>query len=244
MKEQFNLYKNRLLRLTILAAMTTIISSFVYVSAENHDSAIRRLDDFKVGDKVEVSTGGLEGDQYYEPCVITEVLNTGYRVKCVYGNTEYVVQKRWVRPAKKAQIAKEPERAKVTDQGKEIEPTQEIDEDVSTNEQIFKALDRNESGWLSGKELLACQCKEFDKNGDNEVTKAEFLAGMRKKDGATDDDDDEKQTEGNKTTNNEDCTSNATLVIKNTTANPSEELFKGVIFYIYNHELISDNHFL
>ena len=57
---------------------------------------------------------------------------------------------------------------------------------------------------------------------------------MRKKDGATDDDDDEKQTEGNKTTNNEDCTSNATLVIKNTTANPSEELFKGVIFYIYN----------
>ena len=53
------------------------------------------LDDFKVGDQVEVSVSGLEGDRYYEPCIVTGVLNTGYEVKC--GTTIFVVQRAWVR---------------------------------------------------------------------------------------------------------------------------------------------------
>ena len=44
-------------------------------------------------------------------------------------------------------------------------------------ERDFQRFDGNQSGWLSGRELIACQCKEYDKDGDNEVTKAEFFAG-------------------------------------------------------------------
>jgi hypothetical protein len=44
-------------------------------------------------------------------------------------------------------------------------------------EQDFQRFDGNQSGWLSGKELIACQCQSYDKTGDNEVTKAEFFAG-------------------------------------------------------------------
>lgn len=44
-------------------------------------------------------------------------------------------------------------------------------------EQDFQRFDRNQSGWLSGKELIECQCKDYDKSGDNEVTKSEFFAG-------------------------------------------------------------------
>ncbi len=228
MKQQVNAYWSKFLMLAILAAMTVIISGFVHVSAENSNS----VDDFKVGDKVEVSTGGMEGDQYYQPCVITEVRNNGYMVQCVYGNTIYFVQKGWVRPAKKAETVKEPERAKEPDP---VKPPQEIKEPEQgpndLNEQLFEALDLNHSGWLSGRELLACQCIQFDKNGNNEVTKAEFLAGIGEKEG----DDDEKETPAeNEPVNHEDCTSNAVLVTKNSTAKPSEELFKGVIFYNYN----------
>jgi len=44
-------------------------------------------------------------------------------------------------------------------------------------EEEFKKFDANESGWLSGKELIACNCKNYDGNGDNEITKEEFFAG-------------------------------------------------------------------
>jgi hypothetical protein len=44
-------------------------------------------------------------------------------------------------------------------------------------ERDFQRFDGNQSGWLSGKELIACQCKDYDQSGDNEVTKAEFFAG-------------------------------------------------------------------
>jgi hypothetical protein len=230
MKNQIKSGWLKFLGLVITLLISVSFHSFIYASADNHSS--RSIDDFKIGDKVEVSTGGLEGDQYYEPCVILEVLNTGYRVKCVYGNTEYVVQKRWVRPAKKAETVKEPESVKETEPVKEIEQTKETKENNQTNEQLFKQFDGNESGWLSGRELKACQCIQFDKNGDNEVTRAEFLAGMDKKEIAAADDDNVKEI--NKPAPDGDCTSNAMPVTKNTTANPSAELFKGLIFYNYN----------
>ena len=42
----------------------------------------------------------------------------------------------------------------------------------------FQKWDKNQSGWLSGNELQACGCKNYDGNGDNEVTQQEFFAGM------------------------------------------------------------------
>ncbi len=195
MKKQMNLHWSRFLPLAILTAMTVMISSFVYVSAENHNSA--SVDDFKVGDKVEVSTGGLVGDLNYEPCVITEVRTNGYMVQCVYGNRIYFVQKAWVRGAKKAEPVKEPEPIIVPEPVKKPEPINvpepitdpekakapEPVQNEMTDEQLFENYDGNKSGWLSGRELGACQCIEFDTNGDNEVTRAEFMAGMRKKKG-------------------------------------------------------------
>lgn len=44
-------------------------------------------------------------------------------------------------------------------------------------ESSFRKFDGNGSGWLSGKELDACNCKEYDTNGDNEVTLQEYFAG-------------------------------------------------------------------
>ncbi len=41
----------------------------------------------------------------------------------------------------------------------------------------FQKFDKNQSGWLSGNELLACGCKNYDSDGDNEVTRQEFLTG-------------------------------------------------------------------
>ena len=48
---------------------------------------------------------------------------------------------------------------------------------TSVAERDFQRFDGNQSGWLSGRELIECQCKSYDKDRDNEVTKAEFLAG-------------------------------------------------------------------
>ncbi|MEJ7912295.1 MAG: hypothetical protein WKF70_04015 [Chitinophagaceae bacterium] len=45
-------------------------------------------------------------------------------------------------------------------------------------EEQFRKFDKNQSGWLSGNELLACGCKNFDGDGDNEVTQQEFFAGQ------------------------------------------------------------------
>jgi hypothetical protein len=106
--------------LTAFTAVLVIFSSFIYASAE-------AADDFKAGDRVEVSVSGLEGDAYYEPCVITEVLNNGYRVVC--GGTEYVVQKGWVRrPQKNIQPpAKNTNRA--APENKDDAPVKQIDDD-------------------------------------------------------------------------------------------------------------------
>ena len=178
MKKKIILYRSKFLKLLMLGTVLVIFSGLVNVSAENYNLVDQRTTDFKVGDKVEVSVSGMEEDQYYQPCVILEVHNNGYTVRCIRGNVEYFVRSSWVRAVKKAQPAKQTEE----------------DEDTSTNEQIFNALDRNEDGWLSGKELIACQCKGFDKNGNNEITKGEFLAGMNKKEDAEADGDDETPT--------------------------------------------------
>jgi hypothetical protein len=42
---------------------------------------------------------------------------------------------------------------------------------------IFQAFDLNESGWLSGREVKACDCLAYDTDGNGEVTWAEFKAG-------------------------------------------------------------------
>ena len=86
----------RFLSVLILAAI--VICCLVNASAGNRHSAIDLTDEFKVGDQVEVSVSGLEDDRYYEPCVLTEILNNGYRVKC--SGIEYVVQRGWVRHPK------------------------------------------------------------------------------------------------------------------------------------------------
>jgi hypothetical protein len=41
----------------------------------------------------------------------------------------------------------------------------------------FQRFDGNASGWLSGRELEACACRAYDRNGDSEVTWAEFYRG-------------------------------------------------------------------
>jgi hypothetical protein len=66
----------------------------------------------------------------------------------------------------------------------------------SAAERDFQRFDGNQSGWLSGKELAACQCKSYDRDGDNEVTKAEFFAGrgVALQTNKPTDDDDEAQT--------------------------------------------------
>lgn len=48
---------------------------------------------------------------------------------------------------------------------------------AETPEQEFARFDVTESGWLSGTELDACNCRQYDRDGDGEVTKAEFMAG-------------------------------------------------------------------
>ena len=51
------------------------------------------------------------------------------------------------------------------------------DAKTTAAERDFQRFDGNQSGWLSGKELIECQCRSYDTTGDNEVTKAEFFAG-------------------------------------------------------------------
>lgn len=49
----------------------------------------------------------------------------------------------------------------------------------------FKKFDANKSGWLSGNELISCNCKQYDTDGDNEVTLQEFFTGQGIKSPAT-----------------------------------------------------------
>lgn len=41
----------------------------------------------------------------------------------------------------------------------------------------FNSYDRNGSGWLSGNEITACNCKNYDINSNNEITLEEFFSG-------------------------------------------------------------------
>ena len=82
------------------AAAVVAIGSFICLSAVRASSYFPRFDDFAVGDQVEASVTGLEVESAYEPCVVTEVLGNGYRLKCT--GIEYVVQKAWVRRPQKA----------------------------------------------------------------------------------------------------------------------------------------------
>ena len=87
----------RYVRIAIITAFAIALCGFVYLSTASHAAS----DDFKVGDKVDATVSGLTGiESSYEPCIITEILSTGYRLMC--GKTEYVVQKAWVRRSKTA----------------------------------------------------------------------------------------------------------------------------------------------
>jgi len=43
---------------------------------------------------------------------------------------------------------------------------------------LFQAFDLNESGWLSGRELAACNCQAYDANHNGEITWEEFRTGF------------------------------------------------------------------
>lgn len=90
----------RPLALALTGALVVAIGCFIYVSAGHADGNVPRYGDFQVGDQVDASVSGLEMESAYEPCVVTEVLGNGYRLKC--SGTEYVVQKAWVRRPQKA----------------------------------------------------------------------------------------------------------------------------------------------
>jgi hypothetical protein len=90
----------RSLALALICAVVVATGSLIYVSAGHADSYLPYIGDFEVGDQVEASVSGLEMESAYEPCVVTEVLGNGYRLKC--SGTEYVVQKAWVRRPQKA----------------------------------------------------------------------------------------------------------------------------------------------
>jgi hypothetical protein len=79
-------------QLARIAFAMTVLSAFFILSY--HTQA--RLDDFKVGDKVEATVSGLVGvENSYEPCTVIEVLGNGYNLKC--GTIVFTVQKAWVR---------------------------------------------------------------------------------------------------------------------------------------------------
>jgi hypothetical protein len=98
MKKQIENFRKTHLSPLYRGIIILIFTSFIFVFETNNQSFAESANDFKVGDRVEVSVTGLEGDRYYEPCVITEIVHNGYRVKC--NGWEYVVQKGWVRRPK------------------------------------------------------------------------------------------------------------------------------------------------
>jgi hypothetical protein len=102
----------------------------------NNHSFAKSTNDFKAGERVEVSVTGLEGDQYYEPCVIKEVRNNGYIVMC--SGTEYSVQKGWVRRPKedaqpKARNNQQTVQNNGGDDGTPAKQTEDDDEAVNDN---------------------------------------------------------------------------------------------------------------
>jgi hypothetical protein len=91
---------NNAARFAVATAIAIAICTFTYSSI----SPVLAADDFKVGDQVEATVSGLlTVESSYEPCVVTEVISTGYRLKC--SGIEYVVQKAWVRPGRNAAAA-------------------------------------------------------------------------------------------------------------------------------------------
>jgi len=231
MKYLLTLQRDRLGTFVVAILITIVLGCLVY--AENHSSNLDPIDDFKAGDRVDVSVTGLEGDRYYEPCVIMEVRANGYSVIC--GGREFFVQKAWARAPKAHQQPNRP--AQNTETPKYEAPVKL--QDNETIERLFKQYDGNESGWLSGRELQACRCIQFDKDGDNEVTKAEFIAGMggtEKDDRRKDDDDDAvpETKDAQEPATDGECASNAPPINRSGTQKPSETLFKGLLFYNYN----------
>ena len=84
----------------VVALLSTVLLMCVLIFTDYVGQAHPRIpgDDLKVGDRVEVSVSGLEGDKYYEPCIITGILETGYEVKC--NGIIFTVQSVWVRRPK------------------------------------------------------------------------------------------------------------------------------------------------
>jgi len=91
---------NQATRFAAAAIATMVFCVLTYTSI----STVLASDDFKVGDQVEATVSGLLNvESSYEPCVVTEVLSNGYRLKC--SGIEYVVQKAWVRPGRNVAAA-------------------------------------------------------------------------------------------------------------------------------------------
>jgi hypothetical protein len=96
MKEYFGGQRWRCVCVTA-ALFCVVLWWFVGIQAEGKAYLAVR-DDLKVGDRIEVSVTGLEGDRYYEPCIMKEIKSNGYLVTCA--GIEYMVQKAWVRRPK------------------------------------------------------------------------------------------------------------------------------------------------
>ena len=96
----------RSLALTFTCSVVVAVGSFICLTVGHANGNVPRFGDFEVGDQVEASVSGLEIESAYEPCVVTEVLGNGYRLKCT--GIEYVVQKAWVRRPLKAVQPKAP----------------------------------------------------------------------------------------------------------------------------------------
>ena len=79
---------------------------FIWIFSSTKVSAVSfAIDTFIVGEKVEVTIGGMKEDRFYEACVIKEIVPNGYLVAC--GTAEYYVRPDWVRRPK-AQPARPP----------------------------------------------------------------------------------------------------------------------------------------
>jgi len=72
---------------------------FIWIFSSTKVSAASfAIDTFIVGEKVEVTIGGMKEDRFYEACVIKEIVPNGYLVAC--GTAEYYVRPDWVRRPK------------------------------------------------------------------------------------------------------------------------------------------------
>ena len=59
----------------------------------------------------------------------------------------------------------------------EASPAQGVAATDGQAKAVFRAFDLNESGWLSGRELVACDCSAYDTDRNKEITWEEFRSG-------------------------------------------------------------------